>query len=111
VPTIAGTLPTIPSNWALSGSLTLANAFGIVVYGDAPAALPFDGGTVLANPLLLDVVLTGPFPGSWTYPVAIPNTTALNGTNAYWQFWMPNDPAAAGGNWAASPGLKMTIGN
>ncbi|MFN7670847.1 MAG: S8 family serine peptidase [Planctomycetota bacterium] len=111
VPSITGTLPTIPSSWTLSGSLTVSNAFGIVVQGDAPAALPFDGGTVLANPLLLDVVLTGPLPGNWTYPVAIPNTAALNGVSTYWQFWMPNDPVAAGGNWAASPGLRMTIGN
>jgi hypothetical protein len=36
---------------------------------------------------------------------------SLNGAVAYWQGWMPNDPGAAGAGWAATPGLKMTIGN
>jgi hypothetical protein len=111
VPTITGTLPVIPSTWTLSGALTLSNAFGIVVYGDVPTALPFDGGTVLANPLILNIVTTGPTIGQWTFPVGIPNSPVFNGVSTYWQFWMPNDPVAAGEKWAASAGLKMTMGN
>lgn len=111
VPTISGTLPVIPSTWTLSGALTLSNAFGIVVYGDAPTSLPFDGGTVLANPLILNIVTTGSTIGQWTFPVTIPNSTVFNGVSTYWQFWMPNDPIAAGERWAASAGLKMTMGN
>ena len=111
VPSITGNLPLIPSTWNLSGTLTVPNAFGIVVFGDGPVAIPFDGATLLANPVILDIVVTGATVGPWQYPVGIPNSPALNGVSTFWQFWMPNDPAAAGEHWAASPGLRMTMGN
>ncbi|MFY9342316.1 MAG: S8 family serine peptidase [Planctomycetota bacterium] len=111
VPSIAGTLPLLPSTWTLSGTLTIANAFGIVVYGETQAALPFDGGTVLATPTILNLVATGPSLGPWSFLVALPASPALNGVSTYWQFWMPNDPVAAGAHWAASAGLRMTMGN
>lgn len=111
VPTITGPLPIQPSIWTLSGTLTVPNAIGLVVFGTSQAALPFDGGTVLATPEILNVVLTGPTIGPWSFPVTIPASYSLNGASTYWQFWMPNDPLAAGDHWAASAGLRMTIGN
>ncbi len=111
VPIITGNLPFIPSTWNLNGTLTMANQFGIVVFGQTQTALPFDGGTVLASPDVLEIVLTGAGLGPWTFPVTIPNSPSLNGASTFWQFWMPNDPAAAGDHWAASAGLKMTMGN
>lgn len=111
VPSITGPLPVIPSTWNLNGSLTVPNAFGIVVFGDAAASIPFDGGTVLANPVILSLVTTGAVVGPWQFPVTIPSVPALNGVSTYWQFWMPNDAAAAGEHWAASAGLRMTMGN
>jgi hypothetical protein len=111
VPLIQAPLPILPSNWNVNGTLTVPNAFGVVVFGDAPAAIPFDGGTVLANPLLLELVATGSGLGAWSFPVTLPASPSLNGASTYWQFWMPNDAAAAGAHWAASTGLRMTMGN
>jgi hypothetical protein len=111
VPSIGGPLPVIPSTWNLNGMLTVPNAFGIVVFGDAMAAIPFDGASLLANPVILDIVVTGAGVGAWSYPVGIPNTGSLHGVSTFWQFWMPNDPAAAGQHWAASPALRMTMGH
>jgi hypothetical protein len=111
VPVITGNAPVIPSTWNLNGTLTVPNAFGIVVFGSSQAAIPFDGGTVLATPEILNVVVTGAGLGPWSYPVTIPASAALNGVSTFWQFWMPNDAAASGDHWAASAGLQMTMGN
>ncbi|MBL8756463.1 MAG: S8 family serine peptidase [Planctomycetes bacterium] len=111
VPAITGNAPVIPSTWTLSGTLTVPNAFAIVVFGSSQAAIPFDGGTVLATPEILDVVVTGAGLGPWSYPVTIPASAALNGVSTFWQFWMPNDASASGDHWAASTGLQMTMGN
>ncbi len=110
VPTITGPLPLIPSTWTLGIGNTLPNAFGLIVYGESQVALPFDGATVLADPLILLVMQANAF-GIYQLPVTIPNSSALNGASTYWQMWMPNDPGAAGLGWSATPGLKMTMGN
>jgi hypothetical protein len=110
VPALTAPLPTLPSAWRPDVAATRPNQFGLLVYGGSEAALPFDGGTVLADPVLLNIVLAGPT-GALTFPVGIPNSPALNGAATFWQFWMPNDPGASGEGWSASRGLRGTIGN
>lgn len=110
VPAITGTLPTIPSTWTLSLSNALPNWIGVVLFGDAEVAIPFDGATVLAAPGQLFSVNTS-VSGGATVPVTIPPTPALSGANFYWQVWVPFDPGASGDGWAASRGLRMTLGN
>ncbi|MEO6595500.1 MAG: S8 family serine peptidase [Planctomycetota bacterium] len=110
VPVISAPLPLLPSTWPLQVSATQPNLFGILVYGDNATMLPFDGGTVLADPLLLLIQFTTPA-GSINFPVTIPPDPSLNGSSTYWQWWMPNDPGAAGAGWSASRGLHMTMGN
>lgn len=110
VPAVTGTLPTIPSTWTMTLSNTLPSWLGVVLFGDAEVAIPFDGGTVLAAPVQLFTVNTSAL-GVASVPVTIPPTPALNGANFYWQVWVPFDPGATGDGWAASRGLRMTLGN
>lgn len=110
VPAITGTLPRIPSTWTMTLSNAQPNWLGVVLFGDAEVAIPFDGGTVLAAPVQLFTVNTSPL-GLATVPVTIPPTPALSGANFYWQVWVPFDPGASGDGWAASRGLRMTLGN
>jgi hypothetical protein len=110
VPIITSNLPVLPSNWLLRIYNSVPNQFGIFVYGETDSALPFDGGTVLANPLILLIAMTDGI-GYTDFPVALPPDPSLNGSSTYWQFWMPNDPGAAGMGWSSSRGLRMTMGN
>jgi hypothetical protein len=110
VPTLSGTLPILPSTWTLSVGATMPSQFGIVVFGGAPAAIPFDGGTVLVDPVILTVFLADAN-GAHQLPVVLPASTALAGSSTWWQAWMPNDPGAAGDGWSASRGLRMTMGH
>jgi hypothetical protein len=110
VPVLTGTLPLLPSTFLLRASNTRPNSIGLAVFGLSQTALPFDGGTVLADPMVLEPVLTN-FVGFGDYTVNLPASPSLNGATTYWQFWMPGDPGASGDGWAASPGLRMTMGN
>jgi hypothetical protein len=110
VPVISAPRPTLPQAWQVAVAGTRPNQFGLMVYGESETALPFDGGTVLATPVTLELLLTNGI-GFAVLPVTIPNTPSLNGANTYWQFWMPNDPGAAGDGWSASRGLRAVIGN
>ncbi len=111
VPTIQAPLPIQPSAWGLNGTATVPNSFGGVILGYTQTAIPFDGGTILASFDALYAVATGPTIGSWTLPVPLPVTYSLSGATLFWQFVMPNDLAASGEHYAASAGLRTTIGN
>lgn len=110
VPTITGPLPTLPSTWHVQIGNTLPSALGLLLYGDTQTALPWDGGTVLVDPIVILVFPTDAS-GAHDMPVVLPPTPSLNGVTTYWQAWIPLDPLASGDGWAATPGLRMTIGN
>ncbi|MBZ0153352.1 MAG: S8 family serine peptidase [Planctomycetes bacterium] len=110
VPGISASLPLLPSTWNLHVADSMPFAIGLMLYGDSDIVVPFDGGTVLVNPLLiLLVALDGN--GELDFPVVLPPEPSLNGATTFWQAWIPLDPLATGDGWAATPGLRMTIGN
>lgn len=89
----------------------LPGALPYLVLGTAPAALPFDGGSLLVSPLL---VLPVPVPvapdGTLTLHGVLPNDPALCGFHLYHQALFA-DPGAAGFlHLALTNGLQRTIG-
>ncbi len=110
IPNLTATLPIIPSTWTLTVSATQPNAFVIAVYGENMASIPFDGGTLLVDPLVLLIFTTNAlFTGQ--LPISLPASPTLCGGSTYWQVWVPNDPGASGDGWSATRGLRMTMGH
>lgn len=106
----SSTLPELPSVWRLELTNTLANATVVAIYGFAPAAVPFDDGTLLVTPGEL-LGLTSNASGALDLVVPLPDASILCGLSVYWQMWIPLDPGASGQGWAASNGLRMILGH
>lgn len=79
------------------------------VFGVAPAAIPFDGATILVSSLGVLNLPISPA-GAVSLPLNVPASTGLAGLSFYWQVWIPGDPGAAGMGWAASNGLQTKLG-
>lgn len=88
----------------------LPNAAFLLLLGSQPAALPFDGGTLLVAATSGFVAATDA-QGQWQLLVAMPDEPALCGVQLHAQAWIPGDPGAAGAGWAASNGLRLTLGH
>jgi hypothetical protein len=110
VPTLTSTLPEVPSTWRLQLGNALPNATALAVFGFASASIPFDGANVLVAAFDLVPFVTGAT-GSAELPLTLPEDPGLCGLSTYWQVWVPNDPGASGLGFAATPGLRMTMGH
>ncbi|MBL9078470.1 MAG: S8 family serine peptidase [Planctomycetes bacterium] len=110
VPALSATLPYVPSTWTVNVANAYPNWVGLTIWGQNQTAIPFDGGIVWAEPLVLGTFTTSAL-GQAVLPVAIPPDVTLYGARTYWQAWIPWDPGAAGEGWAASNAIRMTMGN
>ena len=110
VATLAATSPRVGAPFTLSVANALPLASGLLLVGDQPAALPFDGGTIhvlafSALPLPTDAA------GAFATPIPLPDEPALVGFSFYVQGWFPNDPGASGAGWSSTNGLQLRFGH
>jgi agmatine/peptidylarginine deiminase len=110
VPALSASPPVLGTVFAVQLQNALANAGFLFLMGDQPAALPFDGGTILIAIASGFTATTGPA-GDWLLPVPLPDEPVLCGATVYAQAWIPNDPGASGAGWAASNGLRVVLGH
>jgi agmatine/peptidylarginine deiminase len=108
-PALGSGLPVLGTVFALQLQDALPQAPFLFLFGGQPAAIPFDGGTLLVAIGGGFVAATDPL-GAWQQAVPVPDEIALRGAAVYAQAWVPNDPAAAGDRWAASNGLRLVLG-
>jgi FG-GAP-like repeat/FG-GAP repeat len=108
VPKLTSTPPRIGSTATLSLSY-LAPVTGLLLVGLDPIAFPFDGGTLLVDPIVF-APLALVAPGTVSLPIPVPAVAALSGSNVYMQA-MFVDPLASGPyDTAQSAGLRWVIG-
>lgn len=113
VPTLTALVPpTVPTP---AFTIRLANgrpgALPVLFLGFTPLSIPFDGGTLLANPVF--VLPLVPYPGSGQIDLTFPfcDVAAYCGATAYLQA-MFVDPGAAGFYMTAqTAGLTITLGS
>jgi len=110
VPVLAATPPVLGAGFTLSVANALPFASGLLLVGDQPATLPFDGGTIHvasfdALPLPIGAA------GAFAAPVPLPDEPLLVGFSFYVQAWFPNDPGAAGAGWSSTNGLQLRFGH
>lgn len=110
VPMLGAQPPVLGAGFALQLQQTLPGAGFLLLLGNQPAALPYDGGTMLVAANSGFFAATDPA-GAWALPVVLPDEPVLCGATLYAQAWVPNDPVAAGAGWAASNGLRLTLGH
>jgi agmatine/peptidylarginine deiminase len=110
VPALSGTPPVLSATLTVQLQSALANAFFLFLMGDQPAALPFDGGTILIAITSGFSATTGPG-GDFVLAVPLPDEPVLCGATVHAQAWIPNDPGASGAGWAASNGLRVVLGH
>jgi agmatine/peptidylarginine deiminase len=82
----------------------------LVLVGAQRASLPFDGGTLLVDPITWFGASLSPS-GSADVVVPVPNEVRLCGAGVFWQAWLPNDPGASGFGFSASQGLEGRLGH
>jgi hypothetical protein len=109
MPVLTATLPFVPSTWQVQLTNAYPNWIGVTIWGQNQTAIPWDGGTIWAEPLVLGLVTTNAF-GIAVLPVAIPADPTLCGSSTYWQVAIPSDPGAAGDGWALTNAFRMTMG-
>ncbi len=105
----ASGLPVLGVPLALELSDALPGGTAGFLFGVAPAAIPFDGATILVSSLGVLNLPISPGGGA-SLPLTVPASTGLAGLSLYWQVWIPGDAAAAGMGWAASQGLETVLG-
>jgi hypothetical protein len=109
LPLLTATPPVFGTPFTLSLTNAWPGAAVFLLLGPAPAAIPFDGGTILvASTEPLSFAL-GPT-GSFTLAATVPTIPALAGTSFFWQVWIANDPGAGGQGFAATQGLETRLG-
>lgn len=110
VPVLAATPPVLGAGFTLSVANALPFASGLLLVGDQPATLPFDGGTI--HVLSFDAL---PLPtnaaGAFAAQVPLPDEPLLVGFALFVQAWFPNDPGAAGAGWSSTNGLQLRFGH
>lgn len=110
VPVLTAGAPVLGTAFPLLVDNALPNALLLLLLGDAPVSVPFDGGTLLVAAFgggMLPIDATGHFQAS----LPLPDEPALRGFSFYMQVWVPDDPGAAGAGWAASAGLQLLLGH
>lgn len=111
-PVLSGVnLPAIGSTSTVRIAGGLPGAVPFLVLGLAPATLPFDGGTLLVDPLLI-ISIPAPIAADGTLTISgpIPNDPSLCGLELYHQVFYV-DPGAAGFyHVALTNGLLRTLG-
>jgi agmatine deiminase len=110
VPALTATPPVLGATFTLQLQNALPNSVCWLLLGDAPAAIPFDGGTILVAAFGGDVPVTDAS-GGFVAPIPMPDVPWLCGFSFYLQAWIPNDPGASGAGWASSSGLELRFGH
>ncbi len=110
VATLAATPPVVGATFTLSLTNALPLAAGLLLVGDQPGAVPFDGATIHVLPF--DIL---PLPtdaaGAFVAPIALPDDPQIVGISLYAQAWLPNDPGATGLGWSSSNALQVRLGH
>ncbi|MBX3463414.1 MAG: agmatine deiminase family protein [Planctomycetes bacterium] len=110
VPLLAAAPPVLGSAFALSLQDALPNGFFVLLLGGAPAAIPFDGGTILVDAFAAELAPLDAA-GAFTTAVPLPDWPFLCGVPFYFQAWVQDDPGATGMGWAASNGVELVLGH
>lgn len=102
----AATPPVVGTNVVLKWNNVSPWAnFGLLFVGDAPAAIPYSGGTLLVEPgSVLPVPMS--YGGSGVWPIA--SDQALAGQSMFAQMMFPDYTAWSG--YAFTPGLRLHFG-
>jgi hypothetical protein len=110
VPTLTAGAPVLGTAFPVAFANALPNAPTLLLLGDTPIAVPFDGGTLLVAAFTGATIPTDAT-GQFGFSIPLPDEPALRGFSFYMQAWVPNDPGAAGAGWAASAGLQLLLGH
>jgi hypothetical protein len=112
VPSIDGTgCPTLRQPVVIRLANGLGGAIAGIVFGTRKSSQPLLGGTLLVEPLVLDVVAlggAGAGRGTGSYAVAIPADGHLVGRSFYWQAAVLDSGAPQGVSFTS--GLDMSMG-
>jgi agmatine deiminase len=108
-PQLAGTAPVLGSALTIALQHALPQALFLLLVGDRSASDPFDGGTLWVQ-ATGGLVAATDAAGAWSATFVLPADPALLSLCAHAQAWVPNDPGAAGGGWAASAGVRLVLG-
>ena len=107
-PTLTSSPPVIPGPLNLSLANAWPGAAAGIFVGAAPASLPFQGGTMLVQPVVaVPVVIQAT--GNAALSLSIPAVTGWSGASIYWQGWIVGDPGSASG-FASTAGLQTVFG-
>jgi len=110
VPTLTAGAPVLGTAFPVAFANALPNAPSLLLLGDTPISVPFDGGTLLVAAFTAATIPTDAA-GQFGFSIPLPDEPALRGFSFYMQAWVPNDPGAAGAGWAASAGLQLLLGH
>ncbi len=110
VPLLTSSAPTLGPPTVLTIGNGLPGAYPMLFAGLVPAAIPFDGGQLVVQPLIATILPPLGGNGSLAIPITLPTGLGLSGLTVYLQA-MFFDPGAAGPyHTAQTPGLAWSIG-
>lgn len=104
--------PVVAASAGFRLTKALPGALPLLLLGTASAGVPFDGGTLLVQPAVIQVIpIPVPINGTLTVAGAVPASASICGAALYLQVWY-QDPGAAGFyHTAQTNGLTLTFGS